>query len=300
MKTALKNLLFPVRMELIKDELGIDAIGSCEYGIFADLDGKSTLLNTCSDTYELLPNSSLFPVVEKILTDAKIKYTVSYKMLDFSRFDAEFDIQTGGVSVGNSTDLIYPKLIITHSYNGLLKYKMTFGYFRMICSNGLVVPVEGMEESNFTIVGKHTAKILKSLDGLLEKIQYFTKNNEKFTEKFIEVADRWVEKWEDRVLAVVESTSVGIRGAKWNEKTQQYEGQIFDKIREEAAALNKGKVNDWLIYNGINFHIFNAVTSKGKEYDTAPNLRRDADKKVWDTIYKYPNRIPKKKKVAVA
>jgi sorbitol-specific phosphotransferase system component IIBC len=49
---------------------------------------------------------------------------------------------------------------------------MTFGYFRLICENGLVVPVEGKEAENIHIIGKHTAKILESLEQLMEKVKY--------------------------------------------------------------------------------------------------------------------------------
>ena len=289
MKTSLNAMLFPVRMALISEELGIDAIGSCEYGIFANLKGKTTLLNTCSETYELLTNRSIFQKIEDILTKGNIKFTVEYKMIDFSRFYADYTIRTGGISVGNRKDLIYPVLRVEHSYNGLMKYKMTFGYFRMICTNGLVVPVEGKEESNFTVVGKHTASIQKSLDTLIEKIEYFTKNNTKFSEKFTVVAERWVENWVDRVETVIAVSGVGKRGFD----------QITAKIKEEAELFNGGKVNDWLIYNGINYHIFNAITTEGKEYATAPNLRRDSDRKVWETIYNNPNTLELKKQIKV-
>lgn len=289
MKTSLSAMLFPVKKSLITEELGIDAIGSCEYGIFANLKGKTTLLNTCSETYELLTNRSIFQKIEDILTKGNIKFTVEYKMIDFSRFYADYTIRTGGISVGNRKDLIYPVLRVEHSYNGLMKYKMTFGYFRMICTNGLVVPVEGKEESNFTVVGKHTASIQKSLDTLIEKIEYFTKNNKKFSEKFTVVAERWVENWVDRVETVIAVSGVGKRGFD----------QITEKIKEEAELFNGGKVNDWLIYNGINYHIFNAITTEGKEYATAPNLRRDSDRKVWETIYNNPNTLELKKQIKV-
>jgi hypothetical protein len=286
MKTTLKNLLFHVEKLLVSDVLNASTISSTEYGIFGYINGngkrrgKPMLLNTCSNIYELVPNSSIFPVIERMLRKAKIKYSVTYRMLDYSRFYADFTLEDGAVSIGNGQDKIKPVIKIEHSYNGLLKYKMTFGWFRLICSNGLTVPVQGKEDQNFTITGKHTKEILNSLTGLLEKIAYFTKNTKEYSKKFEVMADTWVKNWEDRVLEITAATGVGLRGAKFNKKTEQFEGQIFDKIREEAAQLYKGQVNDWLIYNGINYHIFNAKTEEGKEYATAPNLRNDQDKKV--------------------
>jgi hypothetical protein len=283
---TLEEMLFPVEKASINEKLGLDTISSTEFGIFAKVDGKETLLNTCSNNYELVDNKDIFERIEKILVNAGIEFEVEYGMHQWSRFYGNYKIKVGGISVGNKKDLIYPILHIEHSYNGLWKYKMTFGYFRLICSNGLVVPLEGQEESTISITGKHTKQILNSLDQLLEKIEYFKKNNKKFSKKFVEVAERWVKNWEDRVEAVIEATGVGKRG---------YE-QITQKIKEEADKLNGGRVNDWLIYNGINFHIFNAMTENGKVYDTAINLRRDADRKVWNAIYNHPKTADLKKK----
>lgn len=288
---TLDEMLFPVEMVKISDKYpDLETISSTEYGIFANIDGKDKLLNTCSDTYELVQNADIFLKIETILNSAGIPFEVEYGMHSHSRFYGNYKIKADGVAIGNKGDLIYPILIVEHSYNGLWKYKLTFGYFRMICTNGLVVPVEGKEQVNFTITGKHTAKILQSLESLLEKIDYFKKNNRKFATKFIEVSERWVAKWEDRVEAVIEATGVGKRGFD----------QITAKIREEAHLLNGGKVNDWLIYNGINYHIFNAITEKGKAYETAINLRRDADRKVWDAIYSNPKTADLRKKTKKA
>lgn len=277
MKTTLKDLLFPVEMAPIQEKLGLKSISSTEYGIFANIDGSDILLNTCSDTYQLLPNEQIFPVIETMLKNAGIKFDVSYKMLDFSRFYGDYNLKTGGISVGNRKDKIFPILRIEHSYNGLLKYKMTFGWFRMICTNGLTVPVEGKEDQNITIVGKHTAKILESLNQLLEKIEYFTKNQKRFAEKFQILADRSVKNWSDRIEEVMAVSGVGKRGIS----------DIVTRINLESKEYYNGQVNDWLIYNAFNWHIFNAKTSEGKEYATAPNLRNDQDKKVFDTLFKF-------------
>lgn len=294
MITTLKSLLFHVEKLLVSDVLNASTISSTQYGIFGYPNGngkrrgKPLLINTCSNVYELVPNSAIFPKIERLLRKAGIKYKVTYKMLDHSRFYADYQLQDGGVSVGSKDDLIFPIIRVEHSYNGLLKYKLTFGWFRLICTNGLVVPVEGKEAENFTIVGKHTKQITHSIETLMEKIEFFIKNRKKYTERFTIVADRWVKNWAERVEEVMNATGVGKRGLE----------QITNKIKEESAIFHDGKVNDWLIYNAFNFHIFNAVTKDGKEYDTAPNLRNDQDRKVFDTLYANPGKIKVKKETA--
>lgn len=294
MKTELKEILFHVAKELNSEMLDVNTISSTEYGIYAYTNGngqrrgKPTLLNTCSNVYELVPNAEIFPVVEKLLNDANIPYDVTYKMIDFSRFYADYEIKDFGVSVGNKNDKIYPILRIEHSYNGLLKYKLTFGWFRMICSNGLTVPVEGKEDQNITIIGKHTKQILASLETLIDKLTFFTANAHKFTEKFETLAGRFHKNWKTRVENLIEATGIGKRGFD----------QIVSKVEEESKMLSGGEVNDWIIYNAFNFHIYNARTSEGKEYATAPNLRHDQDRKVFTTLYNNPNKIKVKKEKA--
>lgn len=281
MVTTLKKMLFHVEKLLTSEVSGVNSISSTEYGIYGYLNGngarrgKPTLLNTCSNIYELVSNSEVFPKIERMLRKGKIKYTVTYKMVEFSRFYAEYKIETGGVSVGNKKDLIFPIIRVEHSYNGLLKYKITFGWFRLVCSNGLTVPVEGKEAENFTIVGKHTKQIQQSMETLLEKVKFFSENATKYTEKFHIIAERSVEDWGARVEYVMDASGIGKRGLD----------QITAKIKEESTKLYSGKVSDWLIYNAFNYHIYNAKTKEGKDYDTAPNLRHDQDKKVFDTIF---------------
>ena len=53
MITTLEQMLFPVERTTLKDKLGINSIGSTEYGVFGYICGETfpTLLNTCSDIY---------------------------------------------------------------------------------------------------------------------------------------------------------------------------------------------------------------------------------------------------------
>lgn len=288
MNVKLKDLLFPVEKASISEKLGLGSISSTEFGIFATVNDKDILLNTCSKNYELLPNAELFPVIEKMLTEGGIEFEPTYKMLDYSRFYADYTLKSGAITIGgNRDDKLYPILKIEHSYNGLLKYKLTFGYFRIVCGNGLVVPVEGKEGENIHIIGKHTKQILDSLSQLLDKIKFFTKNQKRFAERFEVLASRFVTKWENRVEDIIEVSGIGKRGFD----------EIVGRINIESDELGC-EVNDWLIYNAFNYHIFNAKTSDGKAYATAPNLRNDQDRKVFDLIFNNPGKIKKKKEKA--
>jgi hypothetical protein len=274
----LQDLLFPVKNVVISEKFPlIQTLDSVSNAIFGTIKGKETLLYTGSKVYELIPNQEIFPVIEDILKNAGIEFQAHYSMFDHSRFFAEYTIKAGGVAVGDSNDLIYPLLIVDHSYNGRVKYKITFGYFRKLCTNGLSVPVEGKEKVNFSVVGKHTSQVKESLKTLMEKVNTFVVNQEKYAERFNIIAERKIENFTDRVLAVIEATGIGKRGFE----------QITETIKKESAQLQT-PVNDWLIYNGFNFHIFNARTKEGKEYGTSLDLRRQDDEKVLMTILDKP------------
>jgi len=267
---TLDDLLFPVK-KLPTESLGLQSISSTAFAIVGTFKGRRTLLNACSDVYELVPNSEIFPVIEKKLKKAGIKFTAKYRMNEYTRFEVDYILWVDPVVLPNG-DKIYPVLKVKHSYNGLLKYKLTFGYYRVICSNGLVVPVEGKE--NFTVTGKHTAKILSSLEHLEEQLNNFLSRQEEYAKNFRVMGDNWIENWNDRLLDVIIVSGVGKRG---------YE-QITEKIKDESGKLYKGEVNDWLLYNGVNFHLFNARTKEGKEYATENHIRETNDKTVFETL----------------
>jgi hypothetical protein len=196
---------------------------------------------------------------------------------DMTTFHAQYIIKTYkgqdvGIAIGGGVDVIYPTVLVDNSYNGMQQGALTFGYFRMICSNGLVIPLEGKEESNFMIKGKHTKKLSFSFEMLLSKIDLFFESQEKMVKKFEVLTDRIVPTFEERVEEVLSAT--GTAASKEQFRT------IANTIRKEAKELNT-EVTDFLIYNGINAHIFKGEDSNGKKSKALPEVKRKQDKKVF-------------------
>lgn len=272
--TTLSDLLFPVQM------IDNPATTNSEYSkiVVADINGTDVHLNYCSPRFNLLQNVDVFPVIEQMLTDAGCEFVKAYKMNDdMTSFHAQYIIKTYkgqdvGIAIGGGADVIYPTVIVDNSYNGLSQGALTFGYFRMICSNGLVIPLEGKEESNFMIKGKHTKKLSFSFEQLLAKIDLFFESQEKMVKKFEVLTDRIVPTFEERVEEVLSAT--GTAASKEQFRT------IANTIRKEATELNT-EVTDFLIYNGINAHIFKGTDSKGNKSKALPEVKRKQDKKVF-------------------
>jgi len=271
--TQLNNLLFDVRKVDFKETFGMPTNSDYSHAIIGTIDGQDKILNVCSERYELLPNNTIFPVIREILdTQFKGDFEESYRIVNDSRFYADYKINTCEFEVGNG-DIIYPKIQIQHSYNGLTKYAIMFGYFRLICSNGLVVPVTEKKELNLNITGKHTANIKTSFEQLKERLNYFVGNNaaaKQLGNNFNNLRDHTVKDWVKRVEEVMNVVKIGT--------TVNNKAYVENVILKEADQLNTG-VNDWLIYNGIN-----QLLNDDNENKKAPEVRQATDIKVIEAL----------------
>lgn len=263
----LNEILFPV--ERVKQE-EFKCNSDYAYDIFGYINGIKTRLNCCSERYELVENSEVFAKVEETLRGHNINFEVTYYHLHHARFYADYKILNQAYTVANG-DIIYPNLRVQHSYNGLTKYGIKFGYFRQVCTNGLTVPVKEKEQFNFAIGGKHTTIIKRSLEILSEKLQFFINEGEKTLDVFREMTKRSTLNVEDRITEVMKFAKINIVNNK-NVNTMQY---ITEVIADEARNYYGGIANDWLVYNGINRYINdNNVNIK------SPEVRAELDAKV--------------------
>lgn len=250
-----------------------------EDGIVGDF-----LLNSCSDRYELVKNEEIFPVIEETLRKHNIEFEPGYSHINHARFYGDYNIKNADFvsSVGNGGDKIRPMLRVQHSYNGLTKYRIVFGYFRLICSNGLVIPVEEMKEYNLNVSGKHVTSIRKSLEWLNQTLETFGENKEKITgdivKKYRVLGDSFVENVEDRIKEVLEATKIKVIDRKNFNTIEDIKGRIILEATNEKLEYN-GRVNDWLVYNGINQFINDdSLNSK------APDIRYNLDSKVFEYL----------------
>lgn len=265
--TTLNDLLFDV--EKIKNP----AITNSEYShiIKGNVNGQIMDLNYCSDRYELIPNKLIFPKVENELTNRNYKFTKSYHMVDNVRFYSTYILEDKNLAIGSNNDIVKPMIKINHSYNGLTKYSITFGYFRLVCSNGMIIPVEGHEDKNLIISGRHTKEILNSLNSLWSKMDYFFNIQTTIKKRFEILTDRIIPNYSDRIEAVLNATAL-----KPSKNQLEY---INNTILNESKIL-KLPINDWLIYNGINAYIYKSVDAKGNKSKALPEKKREHDTKV--------------------
>lgn len=276
-------ILFPVEM---RDEEMPSNSDYCKR-IVGQINGGDFLLNQCSPIYELVPNSEIFPKIEEVLTNNGIEYEATYTHVKHVRFYADYRItdKRYAYTMNIGGDSIEPMLRVQHSYNGLTKYRITFGYFRLVCSNGLVVPVKEMEEFNLVIVGKHTESIKLSFKKLDIMLHNFTMNAKQITTqittKYEQLGGVWVEKPEDRIAEVLKACDIAaVDNSKFNTVDN-----IVKRIEKEANNPSlgyNGRVNDFLIWNGINQYINdNSINI------AVPEKRMETDSKVLEYMLEY-------------
>lgn len=251
------------------------------------IDGEEIDLNYCSPIYELVPCIDIFPKVEEIFFKQGIDFSVEYSHTQNARFYGNFTIedQRFGYRIKGTNDIIKFVWNFQHSYNGLTKYKGIAGFFRTICTNGLTVPVAEMKEYNLVLEGKHTSAILHSLQEFEQILLKVTSNlgqvKTAITNKFEMLAERQVVNVQDRITEVLKSSNIiAVENSKLNTVAN-----ILARIEKEANDSNlgyNGRVNDWLIYNGINQYV-----NDNDMNIAAPEKRRETDSKVLEYMLEF-------------
>lgn len=298
-KCSLADLLFPVE----KRENPLPANSEYEFVIIGQLPTEDNptpgdfFLNACSSRYALIPNEEIFPKIEAILNNTKggIKFEVTYKHIDNVRFYADYKItdpRYGYTMKGTKGDTIQPLIRVQHSYNGLTKYKIIFGYFRFICTNGLVIAIEEMKAFNLVLVGKHTESVRRSLLELEHTLTNFANNAAELTEALtakyeilasIDYAGgTMVQSVRNRIEEVLKASKV----LMVEQKDYKTLDLVFNNVMREASnplgAGASGKVTDWMIYNAINSYLYDPSRTAAE-----PEKKMEADSKVFEYMIRY-------------
>ena len=229
-----------------------------------------------------MPNTQIFPNVENVLKTNKIDFRANYSHINNVRFYADYVITDSRFEykMKGTNDVIQPMLNVRHSYNGLTKYAITFGYFRLVCTNGLVIAVQEMKEFNLQIVGKHTDSIKKSFKELDGMLKYFSTNATKVTNaitaKYERLGGSWVADPAKRLEEVLNASGIiAVDNSKFN-TVNDLLGRINHEVNMSGLGYN-GMVNNFLIYNAINQYV-----NDNNRNIAVPEKRAEIDSKVFE------------------
>ena len=146
------------------------------------------------------------------------------------------------LSVGKSVGEEIPELILTNSHNGKNSFSFKLGIYRIVCSNGLVIPVE--EFANITI--KHVGQMASQIKQVIEE-----------STKTFPVIYRDIDKMKNRELTEREirgfaKTASELRNPNLSKSLTVGLDQILEELRPQDSG------NDlWKVYNRVQENLIN-------------------------------------------
>lgn len=272
-RKALAPLMKPVEKVFLADLIpGMTSNPQQECAIVIDDNGVKKMVNVCSKQYELLPNIHIIEPLLEMFGEQNITLQSSHRLdsrfsLDIVFHDYKAEIQ--------GKDPIVAKLKMNNSYDGRAKYSFNMGFFRMICSNGMVIPLEGYEDKNISKKMRHTPALGVAFDkeALADMVQEFGENMLLFEKPFEDLASK---KISQNDLPELLTTITG----KTKFPVRQLD-MVIDRLEVEMGLLKETTVNHWLVYNAFNYELNHST-----EINLDPAKKEELDQSIFGLLLK--------------
>lgn len=234
------------------------------------------IVNVVSNSYGHVPNELFFKKAEEMLLQAGLNFHKRTINRNDRSFITDFIIEDKSqFLVKNGKDLILPMLRFKNSYDGSEKTSGHFGFYRMVCSNGLHV---SQAEIEFSI--KHnknnTDLIMPRLNNLFDKFldnEFYTINH-----KFERMNDFKIIDTKEFVKAILEKTKLfRYECSDKNSEPSKKARKVIEILNYEALLLNE-EPNLWLGYNAFNSVLHRVLK---KSFSQQERL----DKKLFNEVY---------------
>lgn len=274
-QNSLQQLYAPVKkVELSSILPGKEFPRACDHAI---LDKKGNILSFCSNSYNLRSNSTLFKPLEELMTENKIPFDRKIKIVDGTKFYVDYILRERVKS--RTVNDILPKFSIWNSYDGTVKTTMKFGFYRVVCSNGLVRP----HGTQVNIAKKHR-KALGEEDGIdisLSKESEILTSVKSFlmdTKKDMEVYEQLNKAKADvqKILKIADKLNFSKRlletsVERFELETSTNKSLTYVNENGEIVTHEGSPATLYTVYNAINYAIYNC---NPKELPQA-KLKRD-------------------------
>jgi len=270
-KALEKELYKPISKVRLSDILpNRDFPAGQEYAI-ADLQGN--IINFCSAVYFPKLNSEIFPLVEPGLTDAGFDFKKKIKIVDGAKFYVDYVIMERMKTL--SVNDVFPKLCISNSYDGSTKFRKEFGFYKLLCSNGLSRPTENISSVSF----KHTKNNECKIDDIVKITKSFiidSRNDMQVFEKMNRVKSDV-----KSLISIAGKLSVAkhvIQAASERFLFETKENiQYLNEHNEEVTSKGTPETM-FAVYNALNWAIYN---TNPKEL---PEKKLEKDRKILEAI----------------
>lgn len=226
--------------------------------VIADLKEGKRVLNSCSPTYHLQPNSEIMVPILEGLREQYDKVEVNVKNYTNSKFFVDFVIKDNALKADKKgKDLIFPRIRVNNSYDGSLKYSHSMGFYRLVCSNGLSVPVAGTERVKKFMHTPGMGDEFSGIGSALEDFGEFTKSSKKIFEGFQPMI---AEKYSTAKEAAEELDAV----VKEADFPKSLVANAHARLLKESE-LGFG-LTDFLIYNSLNHALYHSEETQMKDH----------------------------------
>lgn len=208
--------------------------------VAVELPEGNLIVNVCSPTYGLTPIDKIVIPFEEKLSE-KFDFYVRYGVQNHSKFFIDY-IFTKDESQLNGNDRFCPKLRLVHSYTGDMKFNLSFGVFRLICSNGLTI----WDQKFASLTRKHTLSLNAEfmLEHLFTGINNMMEQMPEYVKVFETMQDRKITNFDERFEGVVKNT--------------KYPSRLKDKVQSRIT-YEVGKLgtdmNEWVMFNAMNYQL---------------------------------------------
>lgn len=151
-----------------------------------------------------------------------------------------------------------PELVLTNSHNGKNSFSFRIGIYRMVCSNGLIIPTE--EFTNVTV--KHVGSMGSQIKEIIEKM------SGSFSDVYSDISRMKSRKMSTREISDFAKGAANLRSSTLSERiTSHIEGVV-------SPQRNSDEGDDlWRIFNRAQENLmqgnFETKTKKGKRKGTS-------------------------------
>lgn len=240
---------------------------------FAIVDANKNILNFCSDVYFPKLNSEIFPQVEAGLKAAGLSYKKKINIIGNAKFYVDYIIVERMKTL--SVNDVFPKLSIFNSYDGVLKFRKEFGFYKLLCSNGLSRPTEKMSSVSF----KHTKNNEHKIDDIIKITKEFlvdAKND-------IQVFERMNRRDASEKTITKMSSKLGLGKHIIEAAVNRFKLETEEKIQylnehNEVVVSTLVPKTMFTVYNALNWAIFN---TNGKEL---PEKKLEKDRHILELV----------------
>lgn len=250
LKAKEKELYKPIKKVLLADILpGRSFPAGHEYAI---IDNAGNILDFCSEIYFPKLNSEIFPQIEKGLRDAGMEFKKKIQIIGTSKFYVDYVIMVRMKTL--YVNDVFPKLSIWNSYDGTSKFRKEFGFYKLLCSNGLCRPTEKKSSVSF----KHTKNNEENINRIISITKDFIQDSKNDIEIFSKMNNRNAGPKTIEVIAEKLSISKHVTQAA----TDRYKLETESKIQylnehNEMVISNGVHKTMFAVYNAINWAIYN-------------------------------------------